>query len=1515
MKKVLSIILSLTFLMSALVLAPVTALAVDDPGTLDSKSIEFWADPENTLKQEDITAFKNGDKTTMVGAVAVHKRSGSSDNYYLFLPSNADCTALKVWFTASSASVDGVALTNGEATDVFSEVNGGNVKKDCTLTLDGTNYALHVMKSGDVGTVYIDTESGTIANINNSSDKSVWETGTIMVVRPDGTVDYDNVLKKMKGRGNATWSAKGKKNPYNINLDKKATLLGMEKSKKWCLLANDDDSTLLKNQITYDFAEYIGIQYQVVCKPVDLYVNQQYLGSYMLAEKVEIGTERINVSDINDDAEAANPEYDPETGKDITDLEDTPVTPYVDGNGTVATGSALRTSLPNADYYAHRVGARRYSPSLVSPADVSGGYLYELEISNRWVDENAGFCAYNRQGWVLKNCDAASKEMVDYSYDLLFAIGSSVYNGGIVPSTETTTNCSSLLGNLTAGAISITNPAPAAQYQGKKWSELLDAESTVKLYWTQELFKNLDSSTSSTYFYKDKDSKDSMLYAGPMWDMDKSFGTGGLDSSRWGESLSTSTGWYAKNTRIYRWRANDSLTTYTRDNQVPRTFYGALCNYCPDFWQLAESRWYSNIEPAAQILLGNATDSTGTLKSIDEYVSTIEKSASMNNYRHNLNNDNNYDASDTANTLKNWLSNRVDWINGEFPKSNIETDTDFIIQAIPPQNYTGSAICPEITVTYNGATLKKDTDYTVEYSNNVSPTNSALVTVTGKGLYTGVKEVNFTINLSTLAGGSVAIEESAYPDDVLTATVKNADGNEVVDSIVYQWYADDTPISGATGSTYTVTNDEVGKNVTVKVKGDGMNINTIEITSNACAVTSLVETDTIASWDYSYSTDSEALATADETGATYYYTATGGVQKDKASLTASVDATSSSEIKWSGSDVYTNGNVSDQAPVIEPDKDLPLAWGEYPYFETKVSTVGYNNIKFSAKLGGSKKGPRDYKLQYSADGVNYTDVEGATYTVSTNKVMENAFSIVALPDACANKGNLYIRIVVAADIAINGTNTIIGSTSGAAAIDNISITGEPVAVDTFTVEFINHAGDPVQSDEYVAGTPSGEVVVPEVTASYYDDDFHYSYSWGEIADVTDNATYNEIETKAAHAYSEEVISAPDCTTPGETKYTCSCGKSFVTYPAALNHSYGEPSYSWNLVDGVWKCTATRICANDANHIESETADGIGEQSLAPTCTTKGKTTYTATFTNSAFAEQTKEVEDIEALDHFYETSVTAPTCTEQGYTTYTCIRGDSVYVSDYVAPNGHTPGVAVIENETDASYDEVVYCTVCQAELSRKTVEKPPAVVPSGTAPSDAEADAAKENKSLVKINASKIKTFANTKKKTLRVDFNTVKGATNYRIRYRKAGAKKWTYAWTGGKGTYTIKKLKANGLYQFQIAVYVYKNGVWQRSKYSNVNYRFMTKLTGVGAKTLGKNKVKVTWKANKNASGYDVAYAKKKGTKKNVTTVKGKSKKAYTLTFKKKGTYYVFVRSYKMKDGKKYTSQWTTKKVTVK
>ena len=89
------------------------------------------------------------------------------------------------------------------------------------------------------------------------------------------------------------------------------------------------------------------------------------------------------------------------------------------------------------------------------------------------------------------------------------------------------------------------------------------------------------------------------------------------------------------------------------------------------------------------------------------------------------------------------------------------------ISAIPVQNYTGAAITPAVTATWNGTAMKEGTDFTVTYMNNTS-VGTATATVTGKGIYTGTKDITFTIADSMPAGTKVKAGGQEYK--VINAT-------------------------------------------------------------------------------------------------------------------------------------------------------------------------------------------------------------------------------------------------------------------------------------------------------------------------------------------------------------------------------------------------------------------------------------------------------------------------------------------------------------------------------------------------------------------------------------------------------------------------------------------------------------------------------------------------------------------------------------------------------------------------
>ena len=81
---------------------------------------------------------------------------------------------------------------------------------------------------------------------------------------------------------------------YKIEFINKQEMLGMPKDRDWALIANYADKTLMKNYLMYRLSAKLGLQ-SPRCRFVELYINKEYLGVYLLTETIKIGKKRINI--------------------------------------------------------------------------------------------------------------------------------------------------------------------------------------------------------------------------------------------------------------------------------------------------------------------------------------------------------------------------------------------------------------------------------------------------------------------------------------------------------------------------------------------------------------------------------------------------------------------------------------------------------------------------------------------------------------------------------------------------------------------------------------------------------------------------------------------------------------------------------------------------------------------------------------------------------------------------------------------------------------------------------------------------------------------------------------------------------------------------------------------------------------------------------------------------------------------------------------------------------------------
>lgn len=180
------------------------------------------------------------------------------------------------------------------------------------ITDDGTvtSYGSEVCLSVDIeGRTYVSEKFGIqsttegrsqlpIVRVTSSApvvDKDTWIDGTIEI-EGKGLGDLQLMKTKVKGRGNSTWA--WEKKPYALKFSSKMEVLGMPKHKRWCLIANYMDKTLMRNRIAYYIGEHTGLGWTPRTRFAEVYLNGEYLGNYLIVEQIKIDGNRLNIDEM-----------------------------------------------------------------------------------------------------------------------------------------------------------------------------------------------------------------------------------------------------------------------------------------------------------------------------------------------------------------------------------------------------------------------------------------------------------------------------------------------------------------------------------------------------------------------------------------------------------------------------------------------------------------------------------------------------------------------------------------------------------------------------------------------------------------------------------------------------------------------------------------------------------------------------------------------------------------------------------------------------------------------------------------------------------------------------------------------------------------------------------------------------------------------------------------------------------------------------------------------------------------
>lgn len=222
---------------------------------------------------------------------------------------------LKPTFTVSegmTVSVNGTLQTSGESEQNFSRpvvytVSNGIESQDYTVTVTNSGLPVVVLAQSGGGTV-----EWAEAGINVREKDADWvETDKMTVYKADGSADVEETACGIRLRGNSTQEFP--KKPFAIKLASKAKVLGMPKHKRWVLLANWMDRTMLRNAVAFEVAHQTenafadGIGWNPHGYNVEVIMDGRHVGNYYLCEQIKIDGDRVNIQDCYEDVLKENP--------------------------------------------------------------------------------------------------------------------------------------------------------------------------------------------------------------------------------------------------------------------------------------------------------------------------------------------------------------------------------------------------------------------------------------------------------------------------------------------------------------------------------------------------------------------------------------------------------------------------------------------------------------------------------------------------------------------------------------------------------------------------------------------------------------------------------------------------------------------------------------------------------------------------------------------------------------------------------------------------------------------------------------------------------------------------------------------------------------------------------------------------------------------------------------------------------------------------------------------------------
>ncbi len=388
--------------------------------------------------------------------------------------------------------------------------------KPVTITLSSeeldfsTEYTAKLSQLNDTGlpVVYVNTPSAI-------TSKDDWTEGCQFYIDADGRQSWDGTVNfedlaamecEVKGRGNTTWAFN--KKPYAIKLGSKAEVLGMPKHKRWVLLANAIDMSMMRNIVGFEIAKIVFNRNGVansrgnVWTPrghsVELVLNGEHKGNYLLCEQIKIDENRVDIAEVKDPTTATSEQGYLIEADRLWGSDETEMLWWVSERATTLYGPEAdpltqtnKYFYPDAKATYQYMGGTTYTPAMGNTdANIAGvGYAFKFGLKS----PDDGDLGENGAGKSTAAFKWINERFIEVE-NLIFE------RTGFHPWSDT------------------EHPNYPQEYYDEV-SKYIDINSFVDYFIINEVVLNHElNNPGSVYMYYNP--TDQKIYAGPIWDLD-----------------------------------------------------------------------------------------------------------------------------------------------------------------------------------------------------------------------------------------------------------------------------------------------------------------------------------------------------------------------------------------------------------------------------------------------------------------------------------------------------------------------------------------------------------------------------------------------------------------------------------------------------------------------------------------------------------------------------------------------------------------------------------------------------------------------------------------------------------------------------------------------------------------------------------------------------------------------------------------------------------------------------------